>query len=189
MKDEEERKEKKEKFLQKLNQDKRLQSVFFVLSMLVLFAGYFAGDRWILYRKIANLEPKEDQEIRKVIECDETVEEKITLSGWILRMDSQNLNVKLLLKEEDTGKIKVLKTSQMERDNMGEYSLKAWDYGKTGFKANISSEKLKEDVCYEILFYYTYMFLGQIYAELVPAGNYLLNGEMYDCSPQTLTTP
>ncbi|MGN0505872.1 MAG: hypothetical protein ACI4FZ_04880 [Lachnospiraceae bacterium] len=189
MKDEKERKEKKEKFFQKLNQDKRLQVIFFVLSMLVLFAGYFAGERWILYRKITHMEPIEDLKIRKKIECAKTVDGKITLSGWILRVDSQNLNVKLLLKEEDTGKIKVLKTSQMERDDMGEYSLKAWNYGKTGFKANISSEKLKEDVCYEILFYYTYMLLGQTYAKLVPAGNYLLNGEMYDCSPHTLTTP
>lgn len=131
--------------------NRKIQVLFFLGSMLILFIVYF--------------EIKQQSNRRfKIIEDDfswvyqiDSVEEangKIVFSGFAfkLKQDAKEEAFELILCDTETKKGYYPKMNYSDRDDVNNYFLCEYDYTKSGFIAKISSKRIdKENKIYEVL--------------------------------------
>ncbi len=202
-----EEKEKKESFFKRLHKNKKMQIVFFVVSMITLLIIYFPASKWIKKNLI------EEKIIKKSVEADSKILTQISdvylendtwnILGWILHLDSKPVDIKVVLVEVDELTNKVLQTKKITPQEIEEYEkyLELVEYNSRGFSVNIDKDDLKQNVCYEILVYLTYeeqivrtengieKVTLEHKGKKVTTEKYLYNGEIYNYNPLDFRTP
>ena len=202
-----EEKEKKEDFFKRLYKDKKLQIMFFAISMVVIFCIYFPTSNWIeknlVEKKIVNRNVEMDSNILAQISDVYLENNKWSLFGWVLHLDSKLVNTKIVLREVDGTIHKVLKTKEIKAQEIEEYAkyLELTEYSNKGFTFDISKNSLEQNVCYEILIYVTYeedvvktekgieKVIVEEKSKKITTAKYFYNGEIYNYNPLEFRIP
>lgn len=181
------------KFADQLKRNKKMQVCFFTLSMIVLIALYVP----VMYsiretREKANIEKQglvKDYKILFKIEEFTNEKEVLSLNGWLLRLGSENIDVKVVYRAIDGSDIEVASVSSDERNSINNYFSVSNDFGKSGFVANIKKNVLQENLCYEILFVLDYKIENEEGSKKISSGKFVYNGELYHYNPTTYVAP
>ena len=150
-------KEKKPVFFMRLKKSKKLQVLFFIVSMGILVAAYSELHTLVHDKKISQCEIIKNN-FSWVYQVDniEIQDKKLVLNGWAfpLGKDAEFDSYEIILLENETGNRFVLNTSYSNRKDVNEYFLCEYDYTASGFQAMISTGKLDlEQYTYEVLLY------------------------------------
>lgn len=189
--------EKKPGVWNKLRESKMRQVIFFVVIMVALIAIYLPCMKLVqTVRTNALLRSERTNEDVKTATHVEKVDEKgklLEIFGWAIRVDSTVLNGRVILQPVDGSEAKVLKTSQKKRSEIGNKIEANWNVGMNGFVAEIDRDKLKENVCYEVLYAFDYE-IGNVEenkqtSTKVSTKQYVYNGQLYYFNPQEYMKP
>ena len=134
-----------------------------------------------------------DYAILKDVEEVRLEDEWVVLSGWVLRLNSKNQEVRLILEPVDGSEPRVMEMEYTERKDVGNYFSPNWDFGECGFVASEKKSKIEEDCCYEL-------FVALSYEESdgtqmvkktkrVTTNQFLYNWELYDYNTETFEKP
>jgi len=193
---------KKESIFKRIENNVLLQVVIFVVSMAVIVGGYVGLSGYakkVGYEKgIQDANVTTDYDV--LVSMEEVIEENgvMTLSGWVMRLDSVNKDVYLVLKEVDGTEQVVLETELLEREEIEEYFKTGWEFGEVGFETKVKEKEIKKDTCYEAILYLNYETEQEnaegksvVVAEgkKIASGKYLYNGELYRYNPETFVEP
>lgn len=179
-------------FLKKIECNKRMQIVFFCVSMTVLFALFIPS---ILFLREKN---NRKVLINKAIVVDHTTlnnvkvnkkQNTIELSGWILRLNSKNKEVKIIFKAVNDSENVIIPTKLEQKIEIGDYFNSNYDFGNCAFFASVNETELRKDVCYELLFGYTYEENTIENSKKISSGKYLYNNELYCYNPTSFISP
>ena len=197
----EETKEKKPGLFERLYASKKKQVLFFVISMIVLVTVYIPTI--YIVRSAREKDIVEKQNIvtdYKIMSNVEKVEERngiLEISGWVLRLNSKNSNIRLVLQATDASDAKLLNVDMKQRDEIARYFVSNEEFGACGFIANLQEEELENDTCYEILIVLDYEEEKEIENDIevvkgrekIAIGRYLYNGELYQYNPLEYEKP
>lgn len=191
---------KKKSFFKWLEEKKIRQVLFFVVSMVVLVGVFVPTNLFFRWKSdknvIENLELVTDYKIISEIENVEVENNKINISGWVLRQESKNVNVRVLLKATDGSDSKLLYTNKMERNDIGNYFKETWDFGEIGFVTDVKKDELL-DTCYEVLLVLDYEreiqreegTIVKSECKKFSTGEYLYNEKIYHYNPLVFSHP
>lgn len=180
----------------KLKENRKLQIVFFVVSMAVLVVAYFFLDSWIeqrvVQKKVLKQAVTSDNNVLVEITSIKEEEETLLVSGWAVRLDAklQGIKVVLLPLELEEERAQVLTASlKNDRDlqNYMEY-LAVQETTGSGFDVTVDKEKLLQNVCYEIQVYANYEAEKEQIVK-VSSKQYLYNGQVYPYNPLEFVAP
>lgn len=145
----------------RLKENKKMQLLFCVLSVVLIWCVYAGMVRWIKWdiakEKVIIAKVEEDANVLLDICRVNEHKGKLNISGWVLKNDSDVIDVKVVLKATGDKKEQVLKTTLEESEELEkyiEYLEMGATYRNIGFEASIKNNKLQKDVCYEILLYF-----------------------------------
>lgn len=137
-----------------------------------------------------------DYKILKTISDVQTEGKKITLSGWALRLNSSNKDIQIVLKQSGGSEAEVMETKCVEDEQVGAYFQPGWDFGKSGFVANIDKKDLKKNVCYEVFVVLSYEEESETdensnkeFRKKLSMNRYLYNENLYDYNPLLFEKP
>lgn len=193
--------EKSKVFFQKLYENKKKQVIFFVISMIILSVIYIVVVSFVqkISEKevLSKLSPILDYQVLFEIEDVVKKDGKLEFSGWMLRVDSKNKNVWLVFNEVNETEIKILKTSLIDRNDVGNYFMPNWNFGNCGFVSEVKCDEFKKDVCYEVFLVLDYVTEKEIEGRIetlenkrkVSTGYYLFNDMLYRYNPQNFYEP
>ena len=141
--------------LEKLHNNRIIQIVFFLVSMLVLCLlfpvakrlAYSAGER----DRIIKQALVEDHEVLTDIEMMEEVDGRLVLSGWAINMNTEVTKIHVMLNEVNSDNVIILDTAMHEREDVETYFRENWEFGTCGFTSQVEVSKLKKNTCYEII--------------------------------------
>lgn len=173
------------------------QCLFFGMSMLFLFVLWFASLNMIrTARKMAYItESNSVNDFKILFRVNEIKEEgdKFFFEGRIFRLDSQNLDINLVLESEDGTEIHIADTKWREEENEQGVSEKLDIGGKSEFQATVSKDILQDDECYKIQLALEYMEdITQEENKIIKkifSGNYLFDGKIYKYNPLAYEEP
>lgn len=165
------------------------QFLFFLGSMSLLFAMYFLCIGMISNEKFLSEEIIQDTNTISNIEYVAYNEDKMEISGWIVKANARKQKTRVLLQNMlDEEKI-LLKSYQVERDDIASRYSNDGNGGYCGFKCEVDSKKLKENVCYEILLCLDYQMEDGRHSILVSGKQYIYNGKLYNYNPMQTVLP
>ncbi len=169
-----------DKFSKRLEKDKRMQVVFFICSMAILFLVDFIIQKEIKH-KVFDLVADDWTWMFQVDNavCDEN---ELVLKGWAFELDTNSEEEKYEIVLYDMVKEKKY-FSEMEytiREDVNEYFLCEYDYSQSGFIATFKNKKLDlNNGIYEVL-------LRPIgIRKAIQTGIYYVNGELTFVEPNT----
>lgn len=175
--------EKVKRFFRNLSEKRSYQIVFFVMSMCVIFLGYFVirekiGKQFVIY----------EDDFSWVYQVDSVgiEDDRFVMKGFAfqLKEDTGNANYEIVLHESLTGKNSFLKMRYTERKDINDYFLCEYDYLHSGFEAEINEDELSlQKQNYEVLL----KIKGR--KKAYHTGIYLVNGEMVYANPQEFVQP
>lgn len=165
---------------------------FFVVSMAIIFLLFLHGLEWITFHKATEEQIVIDTSTVKEIENVTINGKYLELSGWAIRINSINEEIRLALRPIDESKAYLLKTVCEIDETINNFFSEDWKYGKVRFQTEIERNKLKENVCYEIVLVLTYEAALDSYKEYtrnIETGKYLYNEQLYSYNPQEFIKP
>ena len=131
----------KKTFGEKLQESKKKQFIFFLVSMFILYIGY----SFFKFQMNRNFRIIED-DYSWVYQIDNFEEKngELIVDGWAfeLEQESKEKPFKIIFYNIDIGKCYYPKMIFFERKDVNNYFLCEYDYSKSGFRATISIEKL-----------------------------------------------
>lgn len=173
---------KKQKFFPILAESKVKQSLFFVISIVLLVVLYFIGQMVIKINKSKEFTLVHDN-FSCVYQIDNIYVEnwKLIIEGWIFEQgrDSEGQEYEIILADIDSDRNAFPKMQYSERNDVNEYFLCEYDYSQSGFQATISTWKLDvENSVYEILV----RKRGE--SKAFDTGIYVAEGEIFFANPR-----
>lgn len=171
-----------DKFSKRLGKDKRMQVVFFLCSMALIFLVDFVIQREIK-QKVFDLVA---DDLSWMFQVDSAVcnEKELVLEGWAFELDGNSAEGKydIVLCNIDTEKRYYPEMEYTIRDDVNGYFLCEYDYAQSGFVATIPLRKLDLDIgIYEIL------VRPVDTRQAFKTGIYYANGELMFANPDTFT--
>lgn len=187
---------KKKRIFQKLHENVRLQFCFCIFSVLLLVMLYLPLLTLVktgrTTDKILKRAVTEDNNVLSDITEVQESGKKLILSGWVIRLNTekQEVNVVLSPVAAETEQDIVLRTKQKDNPAVLNYLnyLKQEQTAGSGFLAEVKTEKIAEDVCYEVLLYVKAEQKTQ-YTAKVSSKKYLYNGEIFPYNPLEFSAP
>lgn len=181
----------------KLKENVKLQIVFFLVVMVLLFGVYFP-----LSSTIKKISIRENALSRGVSVDNATMagitefedeEKELSISGWVVRLNSELENICVVLvpeAPEDAESI-VLNAKTVENSELQEYTeyLQVEESCGSGFMATVKPEKLQKDICYRVQVYTSYKQEENDGAVKIATSQYLYQGDLYDYNPLEFTAP
>lgn len=189
---------KKVNFSEILCKSKKLQVVFFFISMSIIVIGYILTVKPIKWKvaqdKMLGFELTEDYTLLATVDGIENTMEKVVISGWALHKESVNSQIFVSLQNTKNLEEIVLKTNMVDCDEIETYIYGNWDFGTIGFEATIEKERVQQDVCYKVLIGLSYeeedVYKNKIvYEKKVFTSCYLYDGELYAYNPSDFIKP
>ena len=193
---------KKRKYINLLGKDWRLQVGFCVASMVMLVVLYGAILMFIENSEVKDLNVVKDKNVFSIVDEITTDDRRWILSGWSVRSGSklQEIEVLLVPYEKNENSI-ILETALVDNQNEKSFEryLNVADTSGSGFKATVATNKVKEDVCYEIQLYLSYTYsnmdvnidrkeLKESHSK-ISTGCFLLDGKIYSYNPLIVDIP
>lgn len=186
----------KKGIVQMLHENVWLQFCFCILSVLVLVVAYLPWKILVKEErttdKILKCAVTEDNNVLSDITEVQESGNKLILSGWVIRLNTekQEVNVVLSPVDAETEQDIILWTKQKDNPVVLNYLnyLKQEQTAGSGFLAEVKTEKLVEDVCYEVLLYVKAEQKTQ-YTAKVSSKKYLYNGEIFPYNPLEFSAP
>lgn len=192
--------ETKDGFWDKLRKYKRRQVIFFVVSMVVLVVAYVPtvlGIRKLRENEIINkMNVSADASVLSAMDKIENKNGILELSGWVFRLNSKNINIRLVLEAVDDSDAIILET-EMKANVIPDYFNQMWDFGNCGFTAGVKENRLQAETCYEILLLLDYEveLENTVDVEIktvckkVSTKQYLYGGNIYPYNVDEFVTP
>lgn len=189
------------RFFNALEENKKKQMMFFLLCMLVLILSYIFFNmrikEYIEDRDIKNHIVEMDYDIITNVEMNEsTNKKKIKFAGWVLRLNSQQMNMEFVLQSTDGEYKELLDTKVFENKKVNAYFDSEENVGCCGFETEISKSDLYADVCYELYVVLDYINLErdvnvstEVTRKKVSTGRYIYNGHIYKYNPTEYVPP
>lgn len=176
---------------------KKKQIMFFFVSMIVIILVYLRSTSELEAFKERSMEVIQDYNIVNSLEHIEVRDGIIEFSGWALRLNSKNLGMKLVFHSVDNSDEKIISVDIEDKDDIAEYFDPDWDFGSCGFFGTIKQNKLKKEVCYEVLLILNYEEEQKVEDDVqvvqnvkkVSTGRYLYNNELYWYNPIEFIAP
>jgi len=163
-------------FWKRLKKNKKLQVLFFCVSMGVLILVYTTIIKHVKQR----LEIIED-DFSWVFQVDDITkdEKNLYINGWAFELERDaNFSFEIALCDTETGKGYFPKTKYEAREDVNDYFLCDFDYSKSGFKATIPLAELDLDnKVYEVL-------IRPQSIVAISTGIYYSNGEIFYVHPE-----
>lgn len=174
-----------------------LQILTCVGLLCVIWGGYFVSvnmiNRFREEAKARELGVVVDYSILSEVEEVTKKDGKFLFSGWAMRLNSENVEIQLVLQPTNGLDAEVLFAKSFERREKGSYFVPNWNFGLCGYSANIKEDELKEDVCYEVFIVLTYIekdgTLRGEYKKKVTTNQFFYDGMLYQYNPQNFTMP
>lgn len=184
-------------FWKRIEKSRKLQWVFFCLSMAVIILGYVLSMHCVRNAKLNEiLQSEKTSEDIKFVSDVESISDKtkkIEIAGWAFRSDSKIISGSMLLQPVNSGEVIVLKTKSKKRQDINDRFLPYWDTGMCGLIAEINKNKVSQNVCYEIIFSLCFEYGDEDdihrLRKTVSTKKYLYNGELYDFIPDEYISP
>lgn len=180
----------------KLKENRKLQIVVFVVSMVVLCGIYFPLSAWIensvVRDKVLKKSVSENNNVLVGVTETKEDEKKLIISGWAVHLDAelQGIKVILLPLNGEAREGLVLNATLNQSATLQEYMeyLAVKNTKGSGFTAEIGRDKLAQDVCYEIQVYVNY---EQEEEQTIKNSSkkYLYNGQIYPYNPREFSIP
>lgn len=174
---------------------------FVILEALVIMLGY-AGDRKIRFtksiEKVEGLTEVEDKNVLFNVEEVTLSKGKLGISGWVLRLNSLNTDISVVLRALDESKEYILPAELVEREDIEEYFDAGWNFGASGFEANIKERKIDINTCYEVFICLSYKGekknedgLDEVAnrTKKIATGHFLYKGELFEYNPFEYVMP
>lgn len=177
----------------KLYKSKKVQILFFVISMAILITVYWIGVYSICTTKEQNR--IEQQAIVKdnstLLNIEEVVKKNSTISilGWAVRLNSMDVDIKLVLQSVDETEVKIFSTELKNKKDISDYFKVDELIAMYEFQTDIKEKNLTKDKCYEILLVLDYKEQEIEYSKKITTTRYLYNGELYKYNPQEFVPP
>lgn len=151
----EELKEKKVGFFKKIQINKKLQLLFFVVCMVVVVSSSVCAMQVIKLSKDRKFDVIQDN-FSWVFQIDSIVENesKLVLEGWAFKLNKNATlgNFEIILRNIETEERYYPKMKYHARDDVNEYFLCEYDYTLSGFTAEINLSKLDlDEAAYEVI--------------------------------------
>lgn len=186
---------KMKSFFEKIKDNLKVQSIVFLICMVVLGGIYFVLQDYMEINKVIN--KKVEFDLKTFVDITNVSIEngQLNILGWGFRIDCEPINIKIILSAVDEEDIKILETEQIESKEFFKYVkyLNLKDISiKSGFKTNIKVDELKKDCSYKIQVYLSYQELetiGQKESKKIFTEKYLYNGKLYDFNPKEFVEP
>ncbi len=175
----------------RFEKSRKLQVLFFLICMSVILITYFLGLHNIENIKTIKRKVSQDKNILYDIENIQNKGNDLLISGWVLRQESQNLKVTVILKN-DLGQNYVLQTNLKEREEINTFYSENFDFGKTGFEFAISQNKLEKNSSYEIYLQLEYNLPTENNSNKIikiSSGYYLFNETLYRYQVEEYSVP
>ena len=169
--------EGRKKGLTILYMNKKMQILFFLGSMFIVFILYFSIKNQI---NISDIKKNDFFGVCCQVDLVKEDEENIVLSGFAfqLKQDAKKGMFKLILSDIETGEMYYPKMDYNSRKDVNDYFLCEYDYTESGFIAKISLKKINTvNKIYELL-------LQPIGKKAYALGIYYTNGEIYCTNPK-----
>ncbi|MBE5968379.1 MAG: hypothetical protein E7255_15740 [Lachnospiraceae bacterium] len=180
-----------ENIFQKINKSRKMQIIVCVVLSAIVIIGFLVLNRIIDRNKFYEYSLTEDINIINSIEDISIDKDSITIDGYafMLETDSSKASISLFLRDVINGEEIWLDVEQIARADVNSYFLSEYNYEQSGFHASLK-EKLKEDVCYEVIINldYTDNSSNKI-RKTVSSHQFLLNGQLYDYNPIEFDKP
>ena len=183
---------KNEYFLCELKTSKKRQIIFLIVSMAVLFVGYNfmmnAIKRDKAEEAIIRHEITTDYKFLFDFEYIETEESNFFIEGWVMKLGARNIEVHILLQPDTVHDKMVLSTDMYTRNDIEEIFEPEHEHGECGFSAEIKSNKLETDVCYQV--YLVLDYEAECEKRLkINTDKYIYNGKLYNYDPNKFEKP
>ena len=176
----------------KINKSRKMQIIVCVVLSAIVIIGFLVLNRIIDRNKFYEYSLTEDNNIIKLIEDINIVNDSITIDGYafMLEADSSKASISLFLLDAINDEEIWLDVEQVARADVQSYFLSEYNYEQSGFHASLKSKKLKEDVCYEVIINldYTDNSSNKI-RKTVSSNQFLLNGQLYGYNPIEFDKP
>ena len=183
-------------FWKKIEKNKKLQVLFFCVSMVLLVEVYSALLGLVKGNNINKRKVTSDFSLLNCVEKVFEDKSKLIISGWALRVDGVNENISIVLKEVNKENQKVLSTKMIERNEIAESFGYNEKFGPCGYIASVKKKDLEKDTCYEILLFLdSYISIENDEENTrrketkVFTGKYLYNGNVYWYNPLIFEPP
>lgn len=140
---------------EKMEKSRKMQVLFFSVSMAVLMFVYIVINPILHQRMLKNI-PLLKDDFTWVYQVDrmEIKNDNLSIEGWAfeLKQDAQFGAFEIALRDIDTGEIYTSSMSYIERTDVNEYFSCEFDYLKSGFIAKISLKEMDlNESSYEVL--------------------------------------
>ncbi len=184
-------------FLKKLEQNKKLQVIVFVVSMVVIIGVYILGTKYAENSRtkinISEQKVTVDFETLAIVENVGIKDKQFEFSGWGLKVNKNIVDMKLVLQATDGSDLQVINVENVERNDIVSHYKVDWNYGVCGFIGYIKKKSVQENVCYEIQLIFDYKEEQteesiQV-SRKVSIDKYLYNGNLYEYNPQEFVQP
>jgi len=187
-------------FWKKLNREKKIQKLFFTISMIVLIVTYIPS--FFLVKKnrekeiIQNEKIDIDYNVLSYVESITQDDNEMVFSGWVLPLHSELQEVELILRAIETSDVEIASVRTYAKSDIVDIFTEKKKKSNCGVEAKILKKKIDENVCYEIIFSVSYT--DEFYQEnnvengqkiKVFTGQYLLDGQIYWHNPNKFVMP
>lgn len=182
-----------------LKKNRKLQILFFILSMCIIFAIYIPWSSHIrnnvFEKKMLSLETMIDRDILFGFEKVDYSDDELVISGWTIRLNSSHTKVSLML-EKDENERHVIETELADDNEIENLFDSNWDFGDAKFSGTIPVSSIKKDACYAIHLILEYATASNdistpmvVTTKKVDTSFYLHNGMLYRYNPETFVAP
>lgn len=147
---------KRVSFLKRLENSRKLQVIFFLVSMVVIVGAYLIISS-VMPRKDnrAFVEYQEDFSWLNQVETVRVEGKNLVVEGWAFKLgaDAAKNAFDVIIRDVDTKEYFYMETSYRDREDVNEYFLCEYNYVSSGYVAKLPVKKLDlENGTYEILF-------------------------------------
>ncbi|MBQ9767816.1 MAG: hypothetical protein IJW37_06915, partial [Lachnospiraceae bacterium] len=190
----------KKGFQMKLKENRKMQLLFCVLSVALIWGMYAVMATWVegnvAREKAIAREESFDPKVLLQVENASIEDGKLNISGWVSRYNSELSKVYGVLKAVDGSEEHILKGRLVEsaagNEDLKRVKMEGMESASC-FELNVKEQKLKKDVCYEILIDLTYTIQTddkkREEGEKISTAQYLYNGEVYNYIPTQFHAP
>ena len=182
----------KDTFFNKLNNNLKLQFIFFISVSTVLILTFFIINHLIDTSKFRTYRIVDDIKLINSVENMTLEKDKFLLKGYAFYngIDTNESNISVFLKSVTYDKEIWLDVEQTPRPDVNSYYKCDYNYENSGFLATGKTNKLKTDECYEVFINIDYLNPSNAkIRRTVSSNQYIVNNKLYDYNPFTFDKP
>lgn len=174
------------KFLNMLKNSVIMQGVFCVICLTFIFLLYKPVSDIVISSKPITV----DYNVISNIETVQCEEGKIKISGWVIRNNSKNRKVKLVLEPSTQNKKNIVIDARLKEDkNISNFFFEGSGCDAERFEASFSGRKIDKDECYRINLFYEVETKDSFYQLKFFSNKFLYQNELFSYDPITFIEP